>query len=155
MQSFVDLLVAFGFRELKEWIISICSFMFMLNLLGGMISALFVINSKLLRPPKLTTRISFRMFILSEIVLIFAAAYYHTFMVGHISGAHVVYWIAAAMMMPLLAIIGAQVMYIIFSGKMKAKKKAARDKARKIRNERTTTMEDGHSKVAKARPKRR
>ncbi len=155
MQSFIDILVAFGFRELQEWIVAICSFMFMLSLLGGMISALFVINSKLLKPPKLTTRISFRMFILSEIILIFAAGYYHTFMVGHISGAHVVYWIAAVMMMPLLSVIGAQVMYIIFSGKMKAKKKAARDKARKIRNNRTTTMEDGHSKIAKTRPKKK
>ncbi|MCK4939872.1 MAG: hypothetical protein KAR80_06205 [Rhodospirillaceae bacterium] len=155
MQSFIDILVAFGFRELQEWIVAICSFMFMLSLLGGMISALFVINSKLLKPPKLTTRISFRMFILSEIILIFAAGYYHTFMVGHISGAHVVYWIAAVMMMPLLSVIGAQVMYIIFSGKMKAKKKAARDKARKIRNTRTTTMEDGHSKIAKTRPKKK
>ena len=127
----------------------------MLSLLGGMISALFVINSKLLKPPKLTTRISFRMFILSEIILIFAAGYYHTFMVGHISGAHVVYWIAVVMMMPLLSVIGAQVMYIIFSGKMKAKKKAARDKARKIRNTRTTTMEDGHSKIVKTKRKKK
>ena len=155
MQSFVDVLVAFGFRELREWIIAICSFMFMLSLLGGMISALFIINSKLLKPPKLTTRISFRMFILSEIILIFAAGYYHTFMVGHISGAHIVYWIAALMMMPLLAIIGAQLMYIIFSGKMRAKKKAVRDKARKVRTTRTTTMEDEHTKVGKTKPKRK
>ena len=155
MQSFLDVLVAFGFKELKEWIIAICSFMFMLSFLGGMISALFVINSKLLRPPKLTTRISFRMFILSEVMLIFAAIYYHIFMVGHISGAHVVYWIAAAMIMPLVAIIGAQIMYIIFSGKVRAKKKAVRDNARKIRNERTTTMEDGHAKVAKTKPKKK
>jgi len=153
VESFVDILQAFGFREMRDWIVAICSFMFMMSLLGGMVSALFVINSKLLRPPKLTTRISFRMFILSEIILIFSAIYYHVFMIGTVNPAHVIYWIAAAMMMPLLAIIGAQIMYIIFSGKMNAKKKAARDKARKIRSERTTTMEDEHSKVAKGKKK--
>ena len=74
-------------------------------------------------------------------------------MIGTVNPAHIIYWIAAVMMMPLLAIIGAQIMYIIFSGKMNAKKKAARDKARKIRSERTTTMEDEHSKVAKGKKK--
>lgn len=153
MDSYIDVLVAFGFREMRDWIITICSFMFVMSFLGGMISALFVINSKQLHPPKLKDRISFRMFILSEIILIFSAGYYHTFMIGKISPAHAVYWIAASMMMPLLAVIGAQIMYIIFSGKMNAKKKAARDLARKNRSTRTATMEDDHSKTAKGNKK--
>lgn len=131
MQAFIDILASFGFREMRQWIIAICSFMFIINFLGGMISAMFFINSKALELPKLTTRISFRMFLLSEIALVFSAVYYHTFMVGKITSAHVVYWMSSAMMMPLLAVIGAQLLYIMFSGRMRQKKRALKELKRR------------------------
>lgn len=121
MITFTELLRAFGFSEQRDWIILICSVLFLSNFFGGILAGFMFINAKSLVKPKLTERLSFRMFLLSEIVMVFAASYYHLFMIESIDVVHVIYWVTAGFMAPLLAVIGAQIVYVMFSGRIKAK----------------------------------
>lgn len=123
-EAYIDLLKAFGFKEMQIWIATMSALMFSGNLLGGILTGLMLVNSNTLAQRPLKDRISFRLFALSEVILVIFIFYYHLFMIEDIKLAHVVYWISAIMMLPLLAIIGSQIMQVTFSGRMKAKEEA-------------------------------
>ena len=146
-QMYLDLLKAFSFTEMQAWIASISALMFSISLLGGIISALMFINSNRLRQRPLKDRISYRLFIISEVILVIFILYYHAFMIETITVSHAIYWASAVMMMPLLAIIGSQSIQVVFSGRLKAKKEAL---ARRERAERAKRSQDLDAAAAAA-----
>jgi len=139
--GFITLLKAFGFKELHTWIAVISALLFSFNLLGGILTGLMVVNSSRLVQRPLKERISFRLFLLSEIMLLIFVLYYHTFMIETISTSHIIYWCSAVMIMPLLAIIGSQTIQVIYSGRTKAKQEAHKRQQQAERAKRTQEME--------------
>jgi len=142
-EAYLELLKAFNFTEMQAWIAVISAVLFTSNFLGGILSALAFVNSNLLQPRPLTQRISFRLFLLTEVVLWIFVFFYHVFMIEDIILAHGVYWISATMMMPLLAIIGSQVILVSFSGKMKAKEAEVKRRQKAVRDQRRKEMDEG------------
>ena len=154
-QMYLDLLKAFSFTEMQAWIASISALMFSSCLFGGIVSALTFLNSSRLQQRPLKERISYRLFIIGEVVLVIFILYYHAFMIEMITVSHAIYWASAIMMMPLLAIIGSQSIQVVFSGRMKAKKeelerreKAERAKRTKELDAATAADNAGPSKLA-------
>ena len=154
-EAYLDLLKAFSFTEMQAWIAVISAFMFASCLLGGILSALTYVNSNLLVQRPLSERISFRLFIIAEVLLWVFVFFYHVFMIESITLSHVVYWVSATLMMPLLGIIGSQTMLVTFSGKVNAKTKELKRRQAAMREKRRKEMEDGGGQPApKAKPKR-
>ena len=120
---YLSMLDAFGFDEMQVWIASISALLFSSNLLGGVLSGLMFTASSALEERPLKERISFRLFGLTELILVIFIFFYHVFMIEMITAEHMIYWTSAMMMMPLLAIIGKQVILVTFSKKIEAKKK--------------------------------
>lgn len=141
-EAYLDLLKAFNFTEMQAWIAVISLVLFTGNLLGGILSALAFVNSSQLRPRPLSQRISFRLFLLSEFMLWVFVFFYHVFMIEEIILAHIVYWVSATMMLPLLAIIGSQMMLVVFSSKAKAKEAEIKRRAKSVREQRTKGVEN-------------
>lgn len=150
-EAYIDLLKAFGFKEMQIWIATMSALMFSGNLLGGILTGLMLVNSNTLAQRPLKDRISFRLFALSEVILVIFIFYYHLFMIEDIKLAHVVYWISAIMMLPLLAIIGSQIMQVTFSGRMKAKEEAMKRQQAAARAKRAEDV-DKTDKNAPAKP---
>lgn len=150
MTIFADILKAFGFIEMREMIGAACGSLFLLNFLGGMVAAIFFVNAKSLKKPKKSKRISFRLLILCEIMLAFGAVYYHLFAIQGVALSHVIFWGAAMVSLPLLAIIGAQVVYVAFSGKIEAKRTAFIAEAKKTRAKREEAAAAKNAKPAKS-----
>lgn len=140
-EGYIDLLKAFGFKEMQIWIATMSALLFSSNLLGGILSALMFVNSSKLRQRPLKERISFRLFMLSEVILLIFIFFYHVFMIERISVSHVIYWVSAVMMMPLLAIIGSQAIQVTFSGRVKAKEEAVRRQEQAARAKRAKEMD--------------
>jgi len=140
-EAYLDLLKAFNFTEMQAWIAVISLVLFTSSLLGGILSALTFVNSNQLQPRPLTQRISFRLFLLSEFMLWVFVFFYHVFMIEEIILAHIVYWVSATMMMPLLAIIGSQLMLVAFSSKVKDKEAELKRRARSVREKRSKAVE--------------
>jgi len=46
-EGYLDLLKAFGFKEMHVWIATISAILFSFNLLGGILSALMFLNSNM------------------------------------------------------------------------------------------------------------
>lgn len=141
--DYMALLKAFGFKEMQLWIATISTLLFSANLLGGILAGLMFVNSSSLTPRPLKDRISFRLFIMGEVLLLTFIFFYHAFMIEDITLSHVIYWISATIMMPLLAIIGSQTIQVAFSGRVKAKQEALKRKQQAERANRTQEMEAG------------
>ena len=142
-EAYLDLLKAFNFTEMQAWIAVISAVLFTGNFLGGLLSALMYVNSNTVHQRPLSERISFRLFLLSELMLWIFVFFYHVFMIEQIVLAHMVYWISATMMMPLLAIIGSQLIQVTFSGKIKVKEAEERRRQKAIREKRRKEMDEG------------
>lgn len=155
-EAYLELLRAFNFTEMQAWIAVMSAVLFTGNLLGGILSALTFVNSNLLQQRPLSERISFRLFMLSELVLWTFVFFYHVFMIEEIILAHIVYWISATMMMPLLAIIGSQIIQVTFSGKIRAKEKELKRRQQAVREQRRKEMENqGGNPAERAMAKRK
>ena len=140
-EAYIELLKAFNFKEMQMWIATISAILFSSNLLGGILSALMFVNSSALRPRPLKERISFRLFLLSEVMLLVFVFFYHVFMIERISISHIVFWASAILIMPLLAVIGSQSVMVSFSSRMKAKAEASKRQQRAIRAKRAKQMD--------------
>lgn len=156
-EAYLDLLKAFNFTEMQAWIAVISAFLFASCLLGGILSALSFVNSNMLTPRPLSERISFRLFIIAEVLLWVFVFFYHVFMIENITLSHVVYWVSATLMMPLLGIIGSQTMLVTFSGRVNAKAKEHKRRQQAMREKRRKEAEAAGGQPAakpKAKPKR-
>lgn len=151
--AYIDLLKAFGFKEMQIWIATISALLFSSNFLGGILSGLMFVNSNKLQQRPLKERISFRLFMLSEVILLIFVFFYHVFMIERMSVSHVIYWISALMMMPLLAIIGSQMIQVTFSARIKAKQDALKRQEAAARAKRAQQMESaGAATPQKGKP---
>ena|GEM_PF-1314879 len=120
-EMYISLLDWFGFNEMQVWIAAISALLFSANFLGGIISSLMFVSSRDLKKRPLKERISFRMFCFSELILLVFMFFYHVFMIEMILVEHVVYWLSAMIMMPLLAVIASQTILVSFSAKINEK----------------------------------
>lgn len=155
-EAYLELLKAFNFTEMQAWIAVISAVLFTSNFLGGILSALTFANSSQLERRPLSERISFRLFILTEVVLWIFVFFYHVFMIENMILAHAVYWVSATMMMPLLAIIGSQLIMVAFGGKIRAKENELKRRAKEVREKRRRDMEEpGGNPAERAMAKRR
>ncbi|HEY9164368.1 MAG TPA: hypothetical protein VIN57_07130 [Magnetovibrio sp.] len=141
--DYMALLKAFGFKEMQLWIATMSTLLFSANLLGGILAGLAFVNSNSLTPRPLKDRISFRLFIMGEVLLFTFIFFYHAFMIEDITLSHTIYWISASIMMPLLAIIGSQTIQVVFSGRVKAKEEALKRKQQAERAKRAQEMDAG------------
>lgn len=139
--TYMDLLRAFSFKEMQIWIATISALLFSCNLLGGILSALMFVNSNAVRQRPLKERISFRLFLLTEVFMLIFMFFYHVFMIERMSVSHVIYWIAALMIMPLLAVIGSQAILVTFGGRMRAKDEAWKRQQNAMRAKRAAEVE--------------
>jgi len=147
-ELYLELLKAFNFTEMQAWIATISAVMFSSCLLGGIISALMFVNSKRLQQRPLKERISYRLFIIAEVIMVIFILYYHAFMIEEITASHAIYWMSAIMMMPLLAIIGSQVIQVVYSGRLKAKKEALRRREKAVREQRSREADEASTPAA-------
>lgn len=118
------LLEGFGFDEAQQLIAVVCLVNFLSNFAGGLLSSIFLANAGPQRPRKRHEKISFRMALLAEVFMILFAVYYHGWLSGDITIPQLVYWIAALLISPLMAYIGAQITYLIFQKKIEANEAA-------------------------------
>lgn len=147
-EIYLDILKAFSFTEMQAWIATISAVMFSSCLFGGIVSALMFINSKRLQQRPLKDRISYRLFIIAEVILVIFILYYHAFMIEEITVSHAIYWFSAIMMMPLLAIIGSQLIQVVFSGRLNAKKEALERRERAEREKRSRELDEASAPPA-------
>ena len=127
---FFDMLKTFGFNEHQSMITLVCFLAFLSNFLGGIINSLFLAYGGPQTKVKLTERLSFRMFMATEIVIGVFALYYHALLVNMVTLSHVVYWGAAMLLMPFLAVIGSQIVHVIFEKRISENMKAGRKRAK-------------------------
>ncbi|TCS60381.1 hypothetical protein [Varunaivibrio sulfuroxidans] len=112
---FFNALDAFGFTQMQSWIVLVCLLVFLGNFLGGMLYSISRAYLGAITPRKLSERISFRLFLLSELFLVVFIVYYHGALIGYVYPGHILFWISAMIIAPLLAIIGSQAMYLLLS----------------------------------------
>ncbi len=116
----------FGFTADALTIIIICSLVLMLNFAGGLFSQIILAFGGPIHERKLVQRTSFRLALVSELFLIVYIVYYHTVLVPGIEAAEIIYWVFILLASPLLAAIGAQLIYIAMSDKIEELKKEGR-----------------------------
>ncbi len=129
-ELYIAVLRAFGFEDMEIWIAVVSTILFSACLLGGILSALTFVKSPRLERRPLGERISYRLFIIAEVMLLIFIFYYHVFMIETITLAHAIYWVSAMLMMPLLAIIGSESVLLIYGKKIRAKAKELKRRAR-------------------------
>ena len=76
-----------------------------------------------------------------EVMMLVFIFFYHVFMIERMSVSHIIYWISAMMMMPLLAIIGSQAILGTFLIRVKAKEDAWNRQQQALRAKRAKEME--------------
>ena len=82
----------------------------------------------------LTSRTSFRLAVVAELMLIIYIVYYHTVLVPGIETAQMIFWGFMVLASPLLAAIGAQLTYVAFAKKIEGLNKQAIQLEREQRN---------------------
>ena len=126
MSGIEDFMKAFGFTADALTIVIICSLVLMLNFAGGLFSQIILAFGGPIHERKMTQRTSFRLALLSELFLIVYIVYYHTVLVPGIEAAEIIYWAFILLAAPLLAAIGAQLIYIALADKIDGLKKEGR-----------------------------
>ena len=126
MSGIEDFMETFGFTADAFTIIIVCSLVLMLNFAGGLFSQIILAFGGPIHERKLTQRTSFRLAMVSELMLILYIAYYHTVLVPGIETAEIIYWVFIVLAAPLVAAIGAQLIYVALSDKIEELKKEGR-----------------------------
>ena len=116
--DFETLMIAFGFGKNSFLIGIICLVLMLGNFTGGLLKSIFLSHGGPIRERPLTKRTSFRFVMVTEIIIIVYAIYYHIVLVPGITTAQVIYWITVFIASPLLAATGAQLTYVAFAGKI-------------------------------------
>ena len=116
--DFETLMIAFGFGKNTFLIGIICLVLMLGNFTGGLLKSIFLSHGGPIRERPLTKRTSFRFVMVTEIIIIVYAIYYHIVLVPGITTAQVIYWITVFIASPLLASTGSQLIYVAFAGKI-------------------------------------
>jgi len=126
MGGLEDFMKSFGFSQEPVTIIIVCALVIMFNFAGGLFSNIILAFGGPIHERKMTQRTSFRLALVSEIFLVIYIVYYHTALVPGIETAQIIYWSFVVLASPLLAAIGAQLMYVVFAVKIEELKKEGR-----------------------------
>ena len=121
------LLSFFKFTQDTDIVAATCLVLVLSSVLGGMLSSIFKAFGGPLKPIAFSETNGFRILILYEIALIAMIFYYHVMVVGHISGIHIIFWMATMVSMPVLWFMGSTTTQVIFWSKIEARKKAYRE----------------------------
>lgn len=120
-----EVLNLFGFTSKDHDMIgAVCILVLTANFLGGLMYSIILASGGPIRPRPTSQKISFRLSMASELVLVLFAAYYHAMMIRHIESAHMVYWVFTMAASPLLAVIGSQITGMVFQKKIESNKLA-------------------------------
>ena len=114
---------SFGFKEDPFIIAILCIMVLLVNFAGGLMSNIIAAFGGPIKVRKLTARTSFRLVVASEFFLIAYIVYYHTILVTGVGLAQVIYWGFTLLAAPILAALGAQLMYLAFAKKIEQLKK--------------------------------
>ena len=128
--GFEKFLMSFGFTKDSLIVAIICLVVLLGNFTGGLLSNILIAQGGPIPPRKLTEKTSFRLALVSELMLLVYAVYYHAALMGSINTAQIIYWGFTLMAAPLLAALGAQLSYVAFSKKIEKLKADYRDKER-------------------------
>lgn len=123
------LIMSFGFTRDSTVIAIICVVVLLGNFAGGLMSNIILAQGKMIRERKLLEKTSFRLVVVSDLMLLIYAVYYHAMLVQSVNVAQLVYWAFTLIAAPLLAALGAQASYLAFAKKIEALKKKGRKKA--------------------------
>ncbi len=126
MSGAEDFIESFGFTEDAFTVAIISVVVLLANFAGGLFSNIILAFSGPIRERKLIQRTSFRLSIFSELFLIIYIGYYHMALGIALETAGFIYWIFILLAAPLLAAIGAQLIYVALSDKIEELKKAGR-----------------------------
>ncbi len=123
-------LMSFGFTKDSLIVAIICVVILLGNFTGGLLSNILIAQGGPIRPRKLTEKTSFRLALVSELMLLIYAVYYHAALMQSIQLAQVIYWGFTLAAAPLLAMLGAQLSYLAFAKKIEKLKADYRNKRR-------------------------
>ncbi len=123
MTGIEDFMGTFGFTVDAFTIVIVCSLVLLLNFAGGLFSQIILAFGGPIHERKMIQRTSFRLAMASELMLIVYIIYYHTVLVPGIEAAEIIYWTFILLASPLLAAIGAQLIYVALSDKIEGLKK--------------------------------
>ena len=121
-----DFIESFGFAKDPFTIVIICVVVLLANFAGGLFSNIILAFGGPIREKKMVQRTSFRLAIFSEMFLIIYIVYYHMALDIALGAAAIIYWVFIFLAAPLLAAIGAQLIYVALSDKIEKLKKEGR-----------------------------
>lgn len=128
-------LMSFGFAKDSLIVAIVCLLVLLGNFTGGLMSNILLAQGGPIRARKLTEKTSFRLALVSELMLLIYAVYYHAAVTQAINTAQIIYWGFTLMAAPLLAMLGAQLSYVAFAKKINKLKADHRNKERAERAE--------------------
>ena len=126
MSGVEDFIESFGFTKDPFQILIICVVVMLANFAGGLFSNIILAFGGPIREKKMVQRTSFRLAIFSEMFLIIYIVYYHMALDIALGAAAIIYWVFIFLAAPLLAAIGAQLIYVALSDKIEKLKKEGR-----------------------------
>ena len=126
-----------------------CLVMLLGNLIGGLVSTVLFAFDKPAAPRKYIEKPSARLFIISEVILIAFAFYFHSTVKLNITSWEIGYWVATILMAPLFAFVGSQISKITFKEKLAANQRAWEKimAKRKAQEEEKAKKASGNNKV--------
>lgn len=127
-------LMSFGFTKDSLIVAIICVLVLLGNFTGGLLSNILLAQGGPIPDRKLTEKTSFRLALVSELMLLIYAVYYHAAVTQTINTAQIIYWGFTLLAAPLLAMLGAQLSYVAFAKKLDKLKADYRNKERAERN---------------------
>ena len=123
VEDFIEL---FGFTKDAITVVIVSAVVLLANFAGGLFSNIILAFSGPIREKKMVQRTSFRLAIFSELFLIIYIVYYHMALDIALEAAGIIYWVFIFLAAPLLAAIGAQLIYIALADKIEGLKKEGR-----------------------------
>jgi len=136
MRSIEKFMQSFGFVEEPLLIIIVCALFLLVNFAGGIFSNIILAFSDITFKLRRTQRPSFRLALVSEMLLIFFIAYCYSVLYSGIQTAQIIFWGFMVLASPLLAAVGGQLTYVALAKRIDYMKNQA------LRQEGQQTEED-------------
>ncbi len=126
MSGAEEFIESFGFTVDAITILIVCVVLLLANFAGGLFTSIIHAFGGPIHERKIFQRTPFRLAIFSELFLIIYIVYYHMALGIALGAAAIIYWVFIFLAAPLLAAIGAQLIYVALSDKIEALKKEGR-----------------------------
>ena len=130
MGGIEDFIESFGFTKDAFTIFFISVVVLLANFAGGLFSNIIRAFGGPIHEKKMIQRTSFRLVIFSQLFLIIYIVYYHMALGIAFGTAAIIYWVFIFLASPLLAAIGAQLIYVALADKIEKLKTEGRRIAR-------------------------